>query len=237
MDLSNRRCVVTGGTEGIGHAVASALLERGARVAICARRAEMVERVVDEWRGAGHDAWGAACDVRDEPSVQAFAADVTERLGGADVLVNNAGLGYIAPLLELTTQQIDDLFSVNVRGTFLMTRAFLPGMLERRDGHIVNVVSLAGKNAFVGGTAYSATKHAVLGFSRSLMLEVRKANVRVTAVCPGTVVTPFFEKAGMDTPDADRVLHADDVAATIVGALALDARALLSELDLRPANP
>lgn len=237
MKISDSRCVVTGATEGIGYAVASALLARGARVAICARNAEAVDRVVESWRAEGHDAWGMRCDVSDEASVEAFASAAIERLSGVDVLINNAGIGEVAPFLDLTMEQIDRVFAVNVRGTFLATRAFLPGMVAQEDGHIVNVVSLAGKNSFVGGTAYSASKHAVIGFSRSLMLEVRNSNVRVTAVCPGSVVTPFFEKAGLDTPDADRVLHAEDVAQTIVAALDMDPRALVSEIDLRPANP
>jgi 3-oxoacyl-[acyl-carrier protein] reductase len=152
------------------------------------------------------------------------------------VVVNNAGVGYFAPLEDLTVGQFDEIMAVNVRGMFLVTRAFLPGM-RKTGGAIVNIASLAGKNGFVGGTAYTASKHAVLGFSKSLMLEVRKDNVRVIAVCPGSVATPFFAKAGQDLPNRDRVLTPEDVAAAVIDALKLADRAMISELDIRPTNP
>jgi 3-oxoacyl-[acyl-carrier protein] reductase len=110
-------------------------------------------------------------------------------------------------------------------------------MRRRGSGDIVNIASLAGRNGFVGGTAYTASKHAVLGFSKSLMLEVRKANIRVIAVCPGSVETPFFEKSGYPRPDPGKVLSADDVARAVVAALELPGRAMVSELDIRPTNP
>ena len=143
----------------------------------------------------------------------------------------------MAPLLELSTSQIDEMLDVNVRGLMLVTRAFLPTMIAAEHGDIVNIASLAGKNGFAGGTAYAASKHAVLGFSKSLMLEVRAANIRVITVCPGSVETPFFDKAGVELSNADRVLQPEDVAETVVAALALPGRAMISDLDIRPANP
>lgn len=237
MSIDGSLCVVTGATEGIGRAIARALGERGARLALCARTAERVQTTVDDLKSHGVDAWGAACDVSEETSVTAFAAQVAETRGQVRVLINNAGIGHLGPFTELTTQQIDETLAVNVRGLMLMTKAFLPGMLEREDGQIVNIVSLAGRNGFVGGTVYSASKHAVLGFSRSLMLEVRKSNIRVIAVCPGSVETSFFDKAGVELTNADKVLQPEDVAATVVAALELPPRALVSELDIRPTNP
>jgi 3-oxoacyl-[acyl-carrier protein] reductase len=237
MDINNTTCVVTGGTQGIGRAVAFALGAKGARVALCGRNAERVENTVAELTGSGVSAWGVSCDVSDEGSVGEFAAGVLERFGGVDVLVNNAGLAYLAPLLELTTSQIDEMLDINVRGLMLVTRAFLPTMIAAEGGDIVNVASLAGKNGFAGGTAYGASKHAVVGFSKSLMLEVRTSNIRVVNVCPGTVETPFFEKAGIDLQNRDKVLQPEDVAETIVAALELPGRAMISDLDIRPANP
>ena len=237
MEIKDTTCVITGGTQGIGRAVAVALGAKGARVALCGRNSERVEQTVAELTGGGVAAWGCSCDVSDEGSVGEFAAGVLERYGGVDVLVNNAGLAYMAPLLELTTSQIDEMLDINVRGLMLVTRAFLPTMIAAEKGDIVNVASLAGKNGFVGGTAYSASKHAVLGFSKSLMLEVRASNIRVINVCPGTVETPFFEKAGIDLQNRDKVLQPEDVAQTIVAALELPGRAMISDLDIRPANP
>jgi short-subunit dehydrogenase len=127
--------------------------------------------------------------------------------------------------------------ATNVRSLVLMTREVLPGMIERKSGAVVNVASLAGRNGVKGATAYSASKHAVLGFSRSLMLEVRTLGIRVIAICPGSVDTALIR--AQEDPEAPprRLLHPDDVAATILAALDLPGRALVSELDVRPSNP
>ncbi len=237
MNLTDAVCVVTGGTEGIGHATALALAERGAAIAICARSPERVDAVAAALRDRGYRVEGIVCDVADEESVQRMAAQVAAALGPADVLVNNAGLAHFATVDRMSVAQFDETMAVNVRGLFLVTRAFLPEMQRRRRGHIVNIASLAGRNAVAGGAAYAASKHAVLGFSKSLLLEVRQYGIRVTAICPGTVVTPFFEKSGAAIENPDRKLQADDVARTVVAAVDLPDRALLSEIDLRPANP
>jgi len=237
MNLTDSIAVVTGATTGIGRAIALALGERGAALAICARNAKRVDETVRELKSLGVRATGTDCDVADEQSIVRFADHVHKNLGHVDILVNNAGVGHLAPFGELTTGQIDETLAVNVRGLMLVTAAFLPRMLEREHGHVINVASLAGRNGFVGGTAYAASKHAVLGFSKSLMLEVRQKNVRVVAICPGSVETPFFDKAGVELNNADRVLQPEDVAATVIAALELPDRALVSELDIRPTNP
>jgi len=127
--------------------------------------------------------------------------------------------------------------AVNLRSLYLVTRAFLKGMKAAGGGSIVNMASLAGRNGFEGGTAYCASKHAVLGFSKALMFEVRKHNIRVIAVCPGTVATSFQEKAARVHPGRDRVLAAEDVAQTVLATLTVSDRAMISELDIRPTNP
>lgn len=230
-------CVVTGGSRGIGRAIATAVGRRGARVVICGRREADVARAVLEMSGLGIRAAGWPCDVADRDSVTRFARRTLDEVGTPDILVNNAGLGHFAPLSDLSDAQIDDTFAVNVRGIFSVTRAFLPGMLERGRGDVVNIASLAGHNGFAGGTAYAASKHAVVGFSKSLMLEVRTRGIRVIAVCPGSVDTDFFDAAGTPRDDLDRVLAPQDVAAAVLAALELPERALLSQLDIRPANP
>lgn len=237
MDFTDKTCVVTGATEGIGRAVAGALASRGARLAICARTTGSVERAVAGLRASGATVVGGTCDVSEEPSVAAFAALVHAELGPVDVLINNAGLAHFVPVVEMRTADFDRIMAVNVRGTFLMTRAFLPDMLGRQRGHIVNIASLAGRNPVPNGAAYAAAKHAVLGFSKSLFAEVRTHGVRVTAICPGSVVTPFFEKSGalLERPQAK--LQPEDVAEAVIAALLLPERALVSELDIRPTNP
>lgn len=237
MHLSDSIAVVTGASEGIGRAIALALGDRGAKVGLCARTAERLDAIVTELEARGITVAGRSCDVSDEASVAAFAGFVQARLGEPDVLVNNAGVGYFAPVDEMPVARFDETMAVNVRGIFLMTRAFLPGMKRRRRGHIVNIASLAGRNPVPGGAAYAASKHAVLGFSKSLLMEVRDHDIRVTAVCPGSVVTPFFAKAGAALERPERKLQPDDVAETVVAALILPERATVSELDIRPANP
>jgi 3-oxoacyl-[acyl-carrier protein] reductase len=229
--------VVTGGTEGIGHAIALAMGRAGARVAICARTASNVEATVAALRQAGIDAVGHPCDVSDPEAVQAFADFVGQERGDASVLVNNAGVGRMAPLESLTLEDWDQTMAVNLRSLYLVTRAFLPGLLRVAASSIVNIASLAGRNGFEGGTAYCASKHAVLGFSKALMLEVRKRGVRVIAVCPGSVSTPFMDKQDRPHPRRERVLQAEDVAQTVLATLTLPARAMVSELDIRPTNP
>ena len=237
MDLTNRLAVITGATEGIGRAIAVALGSAGAKLAICARTATNVDAAVAALREAGFDAIGRACDVADPAAVHAFADFVSRERGDAAVLVNNAGIGRFAPLEELTLEDWDETIAVNLRSLYLVTRAFLPGLVRAGKSSIVNIASLAGRNGFEGGTAYCASKHAVLGFSKALMLEVRKRGLRVIAVCPGSVATPFMDKQDRMRPNRDRILTADDVAQAVVGALKLADRAMVSEMDIRPTNP
>jgi 3-oxoacyl-[acyl-carrier protein] reductase len=236
-DLQSSCCIVSGATEGIGRAIAFALGRTGAKVGVCARTGSKVASLVRELEEASIEAIGTRCDVADEESVAQFAEFVRQRFDTVDVLVNNAGLGHRGNVEEIEIAAFDETMAVNVRGVFLMTRAFLPGMKRRRRGAIVNIASLAGKNGVPGAAAYSASKHAVLGFSKSLMLEVRSHDIRVLAVCPGSVVTPFFHKSGIGLEHPERKLQPKDVADAVVAALRLSDRATISALDIRPTNP
>ncbi len=229
--------LVTGASLGIGRATAIALGRAGYRVGLCARTLGRLEAVVAELRKDGIEAVGVPADVGHPDQVRRAVERVTGELGEVDVLVNNAGVMIARPFEELTLEDWDATMATNLRSLFLVTRAVLPGMRRRRRGAIVNVASLAGRNGFAGGTAYSASKHAVLGFSRSLMLEVRKEGVRVITICPGSVDTALRRDQPMLEVDPERILSPEDVADTIVHALSLPDRALVSELDLRPTNP
>jgi len=241
MNLQGTLAVITGATEGIGRAIAFHLGRGGARVAICARTAKHVDATVAALRADGIDAIGLPCDVADPAAVGAFAEHVGKERGDAAVLVNNAGIGRFRPLEELSLEDWDLTIAVNLRSLYLVTRAFLPGLKRAAaalgSASVVNIASLAGRNGFEGGTAYCASKHAVLGFSKALMLEVRKQQVRVIAICPGSVATPFMDKQDRMRPDRDRVLTADDVAHAVLATLTLSDRAMVSELDIRPTNP
>ena len=226
--------LITGATEGIGRATAFAFGRDGWRVGVCARTAAKVAALVEALRAEGITAAGAAGDVGVPGDVERVAQTLTAELGPADVLVNNAGIAVFKPFEEQSLEEWDAMMSTNVRSLFLVTRAVLPGMRERGAGTIVNVASLAGRNGVKHGTGYAASKHAVLGFSRSLMLEVRSQGIRVIAVCPGSVDTELIRPLGRD---AGRILQPSDVADAILGAVRLPARAMVSELDIRPSNP
>jgi len=237
MELPGSLAVITGATEGIGRATAFALGRAGARVAICARTAANVDATLQALRAEGIDAIGMPGDVSDPASVTAFATFVVRERGTPRVVVNNAGIGRFKPLSELSLEDWDRTMSVNVRSLYLVTRAFLKGMLDAGTGTVVNIASLAGKNGVEGGTAYAASKHAVLGFSKSLMLEVRKRGLRVVAICPGSVATAFAEKGERIRHNRDRILTAEDVAHAVLAAVTAGDGAMISELDIRPTNP
>lgn len=234
---NNPVALVTGATTGIGRATAFALGRAGYRVGVCARSAPKLDGVLHLLATAGIAAAGVPTDVADEAQVARLVAHVETKLGPIEALVNNAGVLIAKPIAELTPTDWDTTMATNLRGLFLTTRAVLPAMRAVRRGDVVNVASLAARNGFVGGAAYVASKHAVLGFSRSLMLELRKEGIRVICICPGSVDTPMMVDQPMLTTNPEKALRAEDVATAIVGALALPRRALVSEIDVRPSDP
>ena len=237
MEWDQQLAVVTGGTQGIGKALTLDLAGRGAAVAFCARNHRDVERLVAELRAEGSKALGVPCDVRDEAQVAAFSERVLKEMGVPTILINNAGTGRFAPVAEMSLAAWDEVMDTNLRGMFLATRAFLPAMLAKSRGAVVNISSLAGRNGIANGAAYSASKHGVIGFSKSLMLEVRAHGIRVMTICPGSVNTPFFDAETPFDPNRGRILDPDDVSKVVLDALELPERALVSELDIRPSNP
>ena len=229
--------LVTGATEGIGRAIAHTLGKAGYKVGVCARTPSRLRTLLEELGTAGIAAEGFPGDVGVEYDAGEIVAHITKTLGPVDVLVNNAGIAPFKPFDQLTLEDWDACMATNVRSLFLMTRAVLPAMRARKSGAIINLASLAGKNGFVGGTVYTASKHAVLGFSKSLMLEVRKDNVRVISICPGSVDTELLRQDGAPRSDPSKILRPEDVADTVLAALTLPERALISDLDIRPTNP
>jgi len=229
--------LVTGATLGIGRAIAFALGRAGWSIGCCSRSADRVEALVAALEAAGIRAAGVAGDVGLEPEAAAVVASVEAALGPVDTLVNNAGVLIGKRFEELSLDDWDTTMATNLRSLFLTTRAVLPGMRARGQGDIVNIASLAGRNGFVGGTAYCASKHAVLGFSKALMLETRKDGIRVIAICPGSVDTGMMVGQPHLKSDLSRALRPEDVADTVLQTLRLPRHALVSELDIRPANP
>ncbi len=214
--LEGKRAVVTGGGRGIGAETARLLASEGASVVVSARSRNEIEAVAEALRSDGHQAWAVPCDVADEAQVEALHDAAVEHLGGVDILVNNAGVATSAPLHRTDLATWNRLLAVNATGTFLCTRAFTPGMVERGWGRVVNVASVAGKAGAAYITAYVSAKHAAVGFTRAAAVELAATGVTVNAVCPGFVDTEMTTesverivgKTGLDADAARKNLEA-----------------------------
>jgi NAD(P)-dependent dehydrogenase (short-subunit alcohol dehydrogenase family) len=193
--LAGRGAVVTGGGRGIGAAVARALAAEGARVVVASRTADEVESVAREIEAIGGAASPARVDVTDPESVAAMASEATRRLGAVEILVTCAGIAWSAPLARQTLEDWERIFAVNVTGTFLATKAFLPPMMERGRGRVVHIASVAGLAGAKYIAAYAASKHAVVGFTRAVAAEAASRGVTVNALCPGYVDTGMTEES------------------------------------------
>lgn len=229
--------IVTGGSRGIGRAVVDALLRKDHTVWFCSRSQGSVDRALSDLEPIFPGrVFGRAVDVGDEESVRSFVAEVDETHGRIDVLVNNAGLGLFAPVDEISGDDWRRLIRANLDGPFYCTHAVAPVMKRRGDGFILNLASLAGRNAFAGGAAYNATKFGLVGFSEACMLDLRGDGIRVSCILPGSVDTEFFDAIGSPGATArDNMLRAEDVAQTVLDLLSYPARALPSRLEIRPS--
>jgi NAD(P)-dependent dehydrogenase (short-subunit alcohol dehydrogenase family) len=192
--LQGRAALVTGGGRGIGAAAAQALARAGAAVAVVARNEEQVVEVAARLRHDGHEAFAFRCDATNPRDVREVAMAAREAMGRVDILVNNAGTVSSNPLKRVRLEEWNHLLAVNATGTFLFTRALLPDMVERGWGRVVNVASLAGLRGTPYTSAYTASKHAVVGFTRAVAAEVLGTGVTVNALCPGYVNTPLTQE-------------------------------------------
>jgi NADP-dependent 3-hydroxy acid dehydrogenase YdfG len=225
---SQRRpvAVVTGASRGIGRAIATRLA-RDYHVVGTARSVQALDALAAAIASEGGTCTPVAVDLRDGPAVARALGSLD-----ADVIVNNAGVMTKKPFLELTPDEWHEMVEVNLNGLYHATRAVLPSMVARGSGHVVIIGSIAGRSVFAGGTCYTATKHAVMGFSESLLLEVRHSGVKVSVIMPGSVAT---DMAGSDA--ADWMLGADDVAAAVGQVLATPPAVLIHRLEIRALKP
>jgi 3-oxoacyl-[acyl-carrier protein] reductase len=234
--LEGKNAIVTGGTRGIGLAIAEVLGRAGAGVAICGRANTSVENAITHLAIASKSkVVGKVADVRSSTEVVSFFQYVDRELGGLDILVNNAGIGVFKSTAELSVDEWTRTLETNLSGAFYCSKEALPRMRNQRGGgYIINISSLAGKNAFAGGAAYNASKFGLNGFSEAMMLDHRYDSVRVSCVMPGSVNTEFG--TGSEGP-ADWKIAAADVADIVLMLLKTPVRTLISRVEVRPSKP
>ena len=229
--------IVTGAGRGIGKAIAVRLAKESQNIVLISRTESELIIVKKEIDALGVESIYFVGDVADEKFVKSTIKKIQSRFGKIDHLINNAGIGIIKKLIDSTLDEFKLQVNTNLYGVYNCTKSVLPGMIKRNSGSIINISSLAGKNSFIGGTMYSATKHALLGLTKSLMLEVREYNIRVVAICPGSVDTKFGDSSTINPRSSAQILLPEDVAEVVVSVIKLPVRALASEIDLRPTNP
>jgi 3-oxoacyl-[acyl-carrier protein] reductase len=237
--LNGKTALVTGAGKGIGRAVAHALLRAGAAVGLIARTAEDLDRVAAELRATRPDARvaTAAADVGDRPGVERAIDAVRTELGAIDLLVNNAGVASFGTVLEMEPEEWERIHRINVLGTLHVTRAVLPDMIANRRGDIVNVASTAAEKGAATTAAYAASKAAMLRLTESLAAEVRKHDVRVTALLPSTVDTELASSLGLKIGPAERMMQAEDVAALVMSVVSLPPRVFVRDVSVLTTNP
>ncbi|MGE7826013.1 3-ketoacyl-ACP reductase [Paenibacillus sp. NPDC093718] len=238
MSLKNKTALITGAGKGIGRVLAIALAKEGVHVGLVARTAadlEPLSALVAEQYGVR--AVAAVADVSVQNEAEAAFAAVNMELGSVDILINNAGIAQFGNLLEMEPEAWKRIVDVNLMGTYYMTRAALPGMIEHNKGDIINISSTAGERGFATGSAYNASKFAVMGLTEAVLQEVRKHNIRVTALTPSTVNTDLAVNAGLKIGDEDRMMQPEDVAELVLAALKLPQRVFVKSAGIWTTNP
>ena len=232
--LYGQVAIVTGAGSGIGAAIARRLAQMGAIAVLCGRKRAPLESTAAAIAESGGRGEIAVCDVTDMESVESVAAHVDRNFGRADILINNAGVGAFAgPLHQMSPESWEQVMNTNLRGVFYCIRAFAPNMIRARNGHIVNISSLAGKNALPNGAAYAASKWGLNGLSYSVAEELRTHNIRVSVVCPGSVHTDLSPHEGKDPK---KMLQPDDVAHVVAMLVTQEPQSFASEVLLRPTQ-
>jgi 3-oxoacyl-[acyl-carrier protein] reductase len=232
--LSGQVAVITGAGRGIGAAIAHKLSKMGATVVLCGRTRAALEFTAQAVKQTGGKAEVIPCDVTSLQSVEAAAKQVEGSFGRVDILVNNAGIGgFGGPLHQLPPDAWDAILNTNLRGVFYTTRAFAPMMIRARSGHIINISSLAGKNALPNGAAYAASKWGLNGLSYSMAEELRGHNIRVAVVCPGSTNTELSPHTGKDP---SKMLQPEDVAHAVAMLVTQSPQSFVSEILMRPTR-
>jgi len=227
--LKGRTAVVTGASRGVGRASGKRLAGEGMRVVAVAGSGEALESLARDRPGS---VIAAAADIRDPEAVNGVRDLALERLGRVDILVNNAGLAHFGLIEDISPEQWDEMFDVNLKGAYLFCRAFVPHMKERRSGHIINIASVAGLVTFPRGAGYCASKWGMIALTETLMQELKPYELKVSVICPGSVKTDFG-----GTPPRDYSLRPEDVAAMVATVAAQPQGVILNQVVMRPLVP
>jgi 3-oxoacyl-[acyl-carrier protein] reductase len=229
--LSSAVALVTGGSRGIGRAIALRLAAMGASVAICGRDLKALQSVEAELSGRTARVFSQVADVTRSADVASLLAKTGAALGPVSILVNNAGVGGFGPAHEKSEEDWDRVLNTNLKSVFLVSRAVAPSMIRAGRGDIINISSLAGRNAFAGGGLYCASKWGVQGLSACMAEDLREHGIRVSVICPGSVATEF---SGRGPKDPSKALTANDVAHAVAMVVTQGPESFLSEIHLRP---
>jgi NAD(P)-dependent dehydrogenase (short-subunit alcohol dehydrogenase family) len=239
-NLENRVAVVTGGSRGIGYSIAEALVRHGARVVIGSRNAADLARAANALNEiAPSRAEAVMTDVREYAQVERITERAEELFGGLDILVNNAGIGLFKSVDQISPEEWNEVIATNLTGCFYGVRAAVPRMKRRGGGYIFNISSLAGKNAFAGGSAYNASKFGLNGFSEAAMLDLRYENIRLSYIMPGSVETDFGHPGGkrQSGRKSTWMIAPEDVAQAVLDLVRTDERIMISRVEMRPSQP
>jgi 3-oxoacyl-[acyl-carrier protein] reductase len=232
--LHQKTALVTGASRGIGFAVARKLAGLGARVSICARDRGRLEGAASELKRKGLEVLAVHADVTRPADIALLVEQTIGSFGPIEIVVNNAGTGYFGPAHEASEVDYDTVLDTNLKSVFLVTKAVAPGMIARSSGHIINIASLAGKNAFAGGGIYCASKWGLLGFTQCVAEDLRGYGIRVSAICPGSVATEF--RSPTSKKDPRKMLQPEDVAHAVAMLLTQAPQSFISEVLLRPTQ-
>ena len=236
-DLKNKTALVTGAGKGIGKAIALALAKEGVNVILVARTQKDIDSVAAKVRSLRVKALAITADVADINSVNAAVEKALNEFGAIDILINNAGIASFGKFLELEPTDWERIIQVNLMGPYYVTRAVVPNMIERQTGDIINISSTAGLAGNALTSAYSASKFALLGLTDSLMQEMRKHNIRVTALTPSTVATDMAKELKLTDGNPDKVMQAEDMAELVIAQLKLNRRVFVKNSSLWSTNP
>ncbi|GBG07145.1 3-ketoacyl-ACP reductase [Paenibacillus agaridevorans] len=236
--LEGKVAIVTGAARGIGKATAVALANEGVNVGLVARSEASLKEVADELKGLGVKVAYATADISSKEQVEAAVEALRSELGSADILINNAGIATFGTVLDMDPEEWKRIIDTNLLGTYYVTRAVLPQLIEKSGGDIINISSTSGLSGAATSSAYSASKFAVIGFTESLAQEVRRNNIRVTALNPSTVATDLALDLNLIKENNDsKFMQAEDIAEVIVNQLKLNPRIYVKTASFIATNP